>query len=92
MRAGRGEFSIPPAPEYEVSVMRGFIIFLLLLVVVVVALGFQGWWTFSTSSDPETGKKSGSVTIDEKKLNEDVQKAKDKVKSKLGKTEQSDGK
>ena len=73
--------------------MRRLLIFLLLVVVVVVALGFyQGWWTFSTSKNPETGKKAGEVTIDEKKIKDDLKKAKDKIKSSVGNEEHSDGK
>jgi hypothetical protein len=69
--------------------MRGLLFFLVLVAIIVVALGFyQGWWSFSTSSDSETGQKSGKITIDEKKMKDDVQKAKDKIKSSVDKHEQ----
>ncbi|MCI0640669.1 MAG: hypothetical protein L0Y72_20125 [Gemmataceae bacterium] len=54
--------------------MRGFLIFLVLCLVVVGALGFYlNWWGFSTSTDANTGKTNVQLTIDKKKMSQDVQ-------------------
>jgi hypothetical protein len=73
--------------------MRKLLFILFLLAVAVVALGFyQEWWTFKTSSDPETGEKSGGLTIHKDKMKEDVERAKDKIKGATKKDEKPEGK
>jgi hypothetical protein len=73
--------------------MRKLLFVLLLLVVVVVALGFyRGWWTFSTSSNPETDEKSGHLTIHKDKMKEDIEKAKDQIKGGTTKEKQQEDK
>jgi hypothetical protein len=60
--------------------MRTLLVILLLLVVCVVGLGFYlGWFSLSTSRDPNTGRSGVNLTIDQDKMKGDVKKAKEKV-------------
>jgi hypothetical protein len=66
--------------DREASVMRKVFVVLLLLVVAGVGLGFyRGWFGFSTSRDPETGKTEAQLSIDQDKMKADVKKTKEKV-------------
>jgi hypothetical protein len=60
--------------------MRKVLIVVLLLVVSVGGLGlYLGWFGFSTSRDPETGRGGVQLKIDQEKMKSDVQKAKEKI-------------
>jgi hypothetical protein len=60
---------------------------LLLLVVAVAGLGFYlGWFSFSTSRDPNSGQSGADLRIDENKMKSDAKKAREKV---LGATGQA---
>jgi hypothetical protein len=59
----------------------------LLLAVVVIAFGFyQGWFGVSTNRDATGGKTDVKVLIDEKKIESDTEKAKEKVKGAIDRT------
>jgi len=61
--------------------MGRLLTFLLFLAVCVIALGFYlGWFGVSTSRDPAGGQTDVKVRIDEKKIESDTDKAKEKVK------------
>ena len=61
--------------------MRKLLIFLALVAVCVVAVGiYQGWFEFTTKSNPNSGKVDVGLTIDENKIKEDTAKAKEKAK------------
>jgi len=67
--------------------MRRLITFLLLVAVCVIALGFYlGWFDVSTSRDATGGQTDVKVRIDEKKIESDTQKAKEKVKGAIDRT------
>ena len=72
--------------------MRKLLFVLLLLVVGVAALGFhQGWFSFSTSRDPETGRVGGQLNFDKDKLKSDVEKAKQQLTEPTQAKEQAEG-
>jgi hypothetical protein len=59
--------------------MRGLLFVLLLLVIGLIALGFyRGWFDFSTTRD--NAGTNIKLRIDEKKIESDTAKAKDKVR------------
>lgn len=74
--------------------MRRLITTLFLLAVCVIALGFYlGWFDLSTAKDSNGGQTDVKIRIDEKRIEADTQKAKDKVKGAFEKTaEKLDGK
>jgi hypothetical protein len=73
--------------------MRNLLFVLLLLLVIVVGVGFyQGWFSFSTSSDPDTGRVGGQLSIDKEKMKSDLEKAKQKLTKPTDQArEQADG-
>jgi hypothetical protein len=69
--------------------MRKLLLILLILVVATAALGFYlGWFNFSTSRDPDSGKTGVQLTIDKDKIKGDAKKVKEKV---TGGADQSKG-
>jgi hypothetical protein len=66
------------------TVVRKVLVVLLVLVVLAVGVGgglgfYLGWFDLATSRNPETGQTGVELNIDQKKMKEDVQKAKEKV-------------
>ena len=60
--------------------MRKVLIVLLLLVGSVAALGFyRGWFNFTTTRNPETGREGVQIEIDRNKAKSDIEKAKKKI-------------
>jgi hypothetical protein len=60
--------------------MQKVLIVLVLLLAVVIGLGFYlGWFGFSTSRDPETGKSGVQFNIDQNKIKSDAQRARERV-------------
>jgi len=67
--------------------MGRFITFIVLLAVCVIALGFYlGWFGVSTTRDETGGRTDVNIRVDEKKIESDAQKAKEKVKNAIDKT------
>jgi len=67
--------------------MGKLIKFVLLLAVCMIALGFYlGWFGVSTNRDGADGKTNVNVRIDEKKIESDAEKAKEKVKGAIDRT------
>jgi hypothetical protein len=61
--------------------------FLLLLAVCVIAFGFyRGWFGVSTNRDATGGQSDVKVRIDEKKIESDTERAKEKVKGAIDRT------
>jgi hypothetical protein len=61
--------------------MRKLLFVVLLLVVGVIALGvYLDWFRFSTSGDKGSGKVDVGVTIDQDKIKDDAEKAKERAK------------
>jgi cell division protein FtsX len=60
------------------NAMRGFFIVLVVLVAAVIGVGFyQGWFAFS--SDTAGSKTNVTVTVDKEKIEQDKEKATEKV-------------
>jgi len=73
--------------------MRNLLVVLVLLVIAVAGLGFYlGWFSFSTTRDPETGRPAAQFSIDQDKMKADAQKAKQKVSEVSQAKEQREGK
>jgi hypothetical protein len=74
--------------------VRKLLLVLLLLVAGVVGLGFyRDWFTFSTSSDPETGKAGVHLGVDPDKMKSDAETARKKISDAVQQpTEQPAGK
>jgi hypothetical protein len=67
--------------------MRKLLFVLFLMAVVVVAIGFyRGWFGVSTSSEPQTDKKTYEFNVDPAKVQADIEAAKKKV---IGAVEQA---
>src|SRR5262249_42927910 len=76
----------------EVAVMRTLFVILLVLVVGAVGLGFyRGWFSFSTSRDPETDRPQVQLSVDQEKMKGDTQKAKEKVGAAAGQAKEKVG-
>jgi hypothetical protein len=58
--------------------MKGFCAFVVLLLIAIVGFGFYRDW-FHISSENEDHKSNLTISVDKGKINEDEQKAKDKV-------------
>ncbi|MFL5339233.1 MAG: hypothetical protein ACJ8F7_03620 [Gemmataceae bacterium] len=60
--------------------MRKFLFFLALVAVCVIALGvYMDWFQFTKSDNKGSGKIDVGLTIDENKIKEDAEKAKEKI-------------
>ena len=67
--------------------MGRFLFVLFLLAAGVLALGlYMGWFNFSTSRDTTGGQTDIKFRIDEKKIESDAEKAKEKVKGAFDRT------
>ena len=73
--------------------MRTLLFLLLLLVIVVGVVGFyRGWFSFETTRDPESGRSGVKFEIDQKKIQPDIEKVKQRVGGGSGQSgEQSPG-
>jgi hypothetical protein len=69
--------------------MRNLLFVLLLLVVCVAGLGFYlGWFSFSTSRDPQAGQSRAGLRVDENKVKADARKVREKVIGVAGQAEE----
>jgi hypothetical protein len=60
--------------------MRKLLFVLLLVVAAGVGLGFyRGWFSYETTSDPESGRQGIQIEVDQNKIKPDIDKAKQKV-------------
>jgi hypothetical protein len=66
--------------------MRKLLFVLVLVVAAVVGLGFhRGWFSYETTSDPESGRQGVQFEYDQNKIKPDIEKAKQKVGGAVGK-------
>jgi hypothetical protein len=60
--------------------MRRLLFILLLLAGGVVGLGFyRGWFSSETTRDSESGRQGVQFEVDQKKITQDIEKAKQKI-------------
>ena len=72
--------------------MGRLLTFLLFLAVCVIAFGFYlGWFGVSTTRDPAGGQTDVKVRIDEKKIESDAERAKEKVKETVDRVSNKQG-
>ena len=68
--------------------MRKLLFVLLLVVAAGVGLGFyRGWFSYETTSDPESGRQGIQIEVDQNKIKPDIEKAKQKIGGTVGKGE-----
>jgi len=75
-----GQIGVTQAAARTVPVMRKALLIVLVLVVIAIGAAFYlGWFSVSTSHDPEAGRSGIHFVMDQNKIQADFQKAKDKI-------------